>query len=416
LSDQRSPQATAVPPPARARNRVLDGYRAVAAVGVLTTHVAFQTGAVGAGTLGALAGRLDLGVALFFVLSGFVLYRPYARALLTAAPAPSLRRYLRHRGLRILPAYWLVVVVVLATVDRAGHGPGDLLTQGLLLQTFTADQLQTDLTQTWSLATEVCFYLFLPAYAAAVGVISTRFAAPAPGAPGPRSAGGDLRRRVQVAAGGLVVLLAVWPAWTAVVLGAGHLDARVAMLWLPAHLDWFAAGMALALAREYESLAGARRSAFRTLASTPGACWAAAAALFLVASTPVAGPLTLLPTTALHAATKELLYLLIAALVLVAGVWPLAGSVSERMFTAAPVQALGRWSYGLFLWHLLALDLVMRALHRDPFTGGFWPVLVLTAALGTAMAAASWTLVELPLHRFREPRQVDRAQQGADRG
>jgi peptidoglycan/LPS O-acetylase OafA/YrhL len=400
VTDLRSTTSTTPSSTGGGRDRVLDGYRATAALAVLTTHVAFQTGVVTSGTLGALAGRLDLGVALFFVLSGFVLYRSYARAELTASPAPSLRRYLRHRALRILPAYWVVVLVVLSSVDRAGHGTGDVLRQGFLLQTFSRDQLLADLSQTWSLATEVCFYLFLPAYAALLA----------------RLPGRDLRQRMRLQVVGIAVLLAVSPVWTWLVLGTGHLDARVAMLWLPAHLGWFAAGMLVALLREYDSLTGSSPSSWRTLASSPGACWAAAAALFLVASTPIAGPLTLEPTTALHAATKELLYLLIAGLLLVAGVWPVSGSVSERIFTIRPVQALGRWSYGLFLWHLLALDLVLRLLHRDPFTGGFWVVLPLTVVLGCAFAAASWAFVERPLRRFREPRQEDRAEQSADRG
>lgn len=38
-------------------------------------------------------------------LSGFLLYRPFAAALLRARPRPDLAAYLRNRALRILPAY-----------------------------------------------------------------------------------------------------------------------------------------------------------------------------------------------------------------------------------------------------------------------------------------------------------------------
>jgi peptidoglycan/LPS O-acetylase OafA/YrhL len=383
----------AVAPPGRGRYHVLDGYRAVAALWVLTTHVAFQTAAVTSGTLGALAARLDVGVALFFALSGFVLYGPYARALLTGSPLPSLRRYLRHRAVRILPAYWVLVVLVLGV-------SADLLRHALMLQTFEPGLLRADLTQTWSLATEVCFYLFLPLYVAVLARVTA----------------GDVRARTRHQLIGLGVLFAVTPLWTWLVLGTGHFDDRVAMLWLPAHMDWFAAGMLLALVRERERVTGVGTGPWRTVASVPGACWAAAAALFVVASTPVSGPLTLGTTTALHAATKETLYLLVAGLVLVAGVWPSSGSVSERLFTVRPVQALGRWSYGLFLWHLVALDLVLRMLHVEAFTGVFWLVLPLTIALGTAFAATSWAIVERPCNRFREPRRQEGAEEAAERG
>ncbi|MCW2712328.1 MAG: acyltransferase 3, partial [Marmoricola sp.] len=61
---------------------VLDTLRAVGALAVVTTHVTFQSGDyVRHGIVGALLSRLDVGVAIFFVLSGFLLSRPYfARA------------------------------------------------------------------------------------------------------------------------------------------------------------------------------------------------------------------------------------------------------------------------------------------------------------------------------------------------
>ena len=63
--------------PARRFFPQLEGMRAVAALGVLTTHVAFQTGAVALPVIGPILGRLDLAVALFFALSGFLLWRPW---------------------------------------------------------------------------------------------------------------------------------------------------------------------------------------------------------------------------------------------------------------------------------------------------------------------------------------------------
>ena len=57
----------------------VEGMRACAAMGVVVTHVAFQTGhSSGAG--GRLFGRFDLAVAVFFALSGFLLWRGHAAA------------------------------------------------------------------------------------------------------------------------------------------------------------------------------------------------------------------------------------------------------------------------------------------------------------------------------------------------
>ncbi len=57
---------------------------------------------------------------LFFVLSGFLLWRPIASAVLRGRRLPSVRRYARNRALRILPAYW---VVLLATALVLQSGP-----------------------------------------------------------------------------------------------------------------------------------------------------------------------------------------------------------------------------------------------------------------------------------------------------
>ncbi|MBB1009488.1 acyltransferase, partial [Dietzia sp. SLG510A3-3B2-2] len=56
----------------------LEGLRAVAAFAVLTTHVAFQTGASTGSFLNRVWGRFDLSVAVFFALSGFLLWRAHA--------------------------------------------------------------------------------------------------------------------------------------------------------------------------------------------------------------------------------------------------------------------------------------------------------------------------------------------------
>src|SRR3954451_22078608 len=122
----------------------LDGLRGVAAAAVLLTHVAFRTGETGRGAGGAVLARFDAGVAVFFVLSGFLLY---------PATVP-LGRYALRRCARILPAHWVVLVVVAAFWSVPG-------THWWLGQTY-AGGLAGPLTQTWSLCTELAFYAVLP--------------------------------------------------------------------------------------------------------------------------------------------------------------------------------------------------------------------------------------------------------------
>ena len=53
----------------------------------------------------------SLGVCVFFVLSGYLLSRPFWVALDADKPMPSLRTYTIRRAARILPAFWLALTV-----------------------------------------------------------------------------------------------------------------------------------------------------------------------------------------------------------------------------------------------------------------------------------------------------------------
>jgi len=84
----------------------------------------------------------------------------------------------------------------------------------------------------------------------------------------------------------------------------------------------------------------------------------------------------------------------------------------HRVLGSVPMVTLGRWSYGMFIWHLAALDMVFAVLGRYGFTGDFPIVLVLTSLFGFAIAAVSYALVEAPCRvalrrwEFRRQRPV----------
>src|SRR4051812_6590794 len=130
----RAPLAPAAPRPVPARPApqaggsrldALDGLRGLAALGVLVLHVwMFSYGDNGKppkGLLDLALGELRLGVQLFFVLSGFLLFRPFVAAALGGGPRPSLRRYAVRRAARILPAYWAAVFGSFLLLRHLGH-------------------------------------------------------------------------------------------------------------------------------------------------------------------------------------------------------------------------------------------------------------------------------------------------------
>jgi peptidoglycan/LPS O-acetylase OafA/YrhL len=106
--------ATEVPVRSNTRIPGVEGLRAVAATAIVVLHAWSIPADVGSAAspswLTIFANPLNEGVTLFFVLSGFLLWRPFARAVIDARDLPSLRRYARNRLLRILPAYWAVLL------------------------------------------------------------------------------------------------------------------------------------------------------------------------------------------------------------------------------------------------------------------------------------------------------------------
>ena len=90
----------------------VEGMRACAAMGVVLTHVAFQTG-TSSGVIGRLLHRFDLAVAVFFALSGFLLWRGHAAAARGLRHRPLTGHYLRSRLVRILRRIFSLALDVL---------------------------------------------------------------------------------------------------------------------------------------------------------------------------------------------------------------------------------------------------------------------------------------------------------------
>lgn len=371
---------------------VLDTIRAVGAIAVLTTHTAFQSGDyLGNGVWGSLLGRLDVGVALFFVLSGFLLSRPwFARAAL-GLDHPGTGRYYWKRLLRIYPVYAVTAVIALGLIgENSGASVRDWVRTLLLADIYTQGSLPHGLTQMWSLAVEVAFYAVLPLLM--LLALGRR---------------GSARLPVPRVLALLAVMCAVSVWWH---LGLGdRVDAEspgIPMTWLPSYLTWFAIGMALALAHVLIQRDGASRPPLRglvTLGALPGVCWAAVAGLMLVASTPLAGPTLLFVATPTESLTKHLLYAGVGALVVISGAFAGPGRFADTMSARLP-RHLGHISYSVFCIHLPVLHLVMTQGDFVLFGGHGLQIWALTLALSLVAAELLYRLVETPMNRLRNLR------------
>ncbi|MGY2003494.1 acyltransferase family protein [Blastococcus sp. SYSU DS1024] len=363
----------------------LDGLRAIAATAVLVHHVAFWTGDYTPDQLGRVFARLDVGVPIFFVLSGFLLSRPFLLAVVQGRRAPRTAAYLWRRGLRILPAYWLTVVAALLVLPQNDGAGLQTWTRHLTLtQIYGAGHLAEGLSHTWSLATEVSFYLALPLIVLGLA----RLVGPHPHRPA----------RVLAALGGAALL---GSAVLAVHWGTGATVPLALDLWLPTFAGWFGAGMALALLTVADP--GWRPVRIATeLGASLGTCWAAAGALFWVATTPLAGPLGLVEPTPGQAVFKQTLYLGVATLL----VLPLvlgdqrAGLARQALGSRAG-RFLGEISYGVFLVHVTVLAGAFALFDLVQFTGNVVVVGTGTWLVSVALATLLYRLVERPASRWR---------------
>ena len=338
--------------------------RACAAIGVVITHVAFQTGH-STGISGRLFGRFDLAVAVFFALSGFLLWRGHAAAVRGLRHTPPTGHYLRSRIVRIMPGYLVAVVVILTLLPDAETTSLTVWLANLTLtQIYVPLTLTAGLTQMWSLSVEVSFYLALPVLALLARRLPVRARVPA------------------IAAAGLASL-----GWGLLPL---HTPAGVNPLnWPPAFFAWFAAGMLLAEWTVSPPGWMQRLARRRVLMAV------IAGGAFLVAASPLAGPEGLVVGTTSQFVVKTAMGAVLAAALLA----PLVldrPDTPHRILGSRPMVTLGRWSYGLFVWHLAALTMVFPVIGEFPFSGHMPIVLVLTVVFGFAIAAVSYALVESP--------------------
>lgn len=362
----------------------LTGVRAVAVVAVIFTHASFWTGNYTDDYAGRMFARLEIGVAIFFVLSGYLLFTPWVRAMRAGRPTPSVSRYFWHRARRILPAYWITVIAVYAIYAVAppggeasptGTGWSGFLRNMTLTQVYGIGHLHSGLTQMWSLAAEVVYYLLLPVIGTilVVGVCRGRW-------------------RPDLLIVGLAVVMLVSPIWIVVVSGSTGLS-PTARLWAPAFLSWFVVGMILAvcapLVRRWNTTA-----------------WiVAAVAAFVVSGAAIAGEPTITPTTASATIVKHILYLVIA----VGLVGPLTGADQgswwARICASRPMVAIGEISYELFCVHLVVLEVAMAVLGYRVFTGNVLIAFVVTTVVSVPLA---WALhrATAPLWRSRTPGSV----------
>ncbi|OUE08218.1 Acyltransferase family protein [Clavibacter michiganensis] len=396
---------TGTPTSAPARVRTLlpgiEGLRGVAAIAVLLYHVQRQLArpTTDVPLVGEVA-FFSHGVTLFFVLSGFLLFLPFARSLIDGGPLPRLSRYAANRALRVFPGYIVVLLLVSlvlrvailprdtrdAGLEIGTLGPVDTVLNALLLQGYAPRTLRSGIEVAWTLAVEVCFYVLLPI----VAVLAARLL---------RGRGTWVRALAPA-----VVLLVIGMAgkvWSMIAQAPlGH-QGRLASEWgatgeavanrsILTHADLFAYGMAAAVVLLTLSADEGLRD---RLAAWRVPVGIAAAVIIVVAS-----------EAPVEAFEESLVAASCAALLLIVALPRRGGSLSPvtRFLELRWIAWLGTISFSVYLWHLPVIRFLRRAGLVLPDTvAGFALNTLVVGAVTLALSAATYYAIERPALRLK---------------
>jgi peptidoglycan/LPS O-acetylase OafA/YrhL len=374
------------PPPGNPRFPLFDGLRAIAAMSVLVYHAgAYSRVNEGTGGLSPYLDRLNVGVAVFFVISGFLLYRPMLAARLGEGPPVRLRDYARRRILRIVPAYWVALTVLAIYPGLTGVFTGRWWIYYGFGQDYGFSTILNGIGPAWSLGCEAVFYVLLPFLSLALA----------------RAAALGRRHGVwwqlELALLGLLALASV--AWRGYVGEHPNIPSAT----FASTFAWFALGMALALVSVSRPLP-------RRPARWSWAGWALAAVAYVVISRGLGLPGGFIflehQTVAQSLAVYVLSGVVALGLALPAALEPVPRTAIGRVLASRVLAGLGLISYGIYLYH----QPIANALNGGINSGGnatlrFLWLVAATAAIAIVAGALSYYLIERPALRLKELRR-----------
>lgn len=399
------------------RDPKLEGLRGYLAIGVLVYHVAFYSGITsvpGTPTHGiwtVLTDGLSVCLPPFFVLSAFFLYRPFARSILSGAKHPPARQFFRRRALRLLPGYWLLVIVTLLTIDLYNINGFWYVARPFLLIHFYWPGIPwvAGLVPTWTVPAELIFYAILPVIAVLIGRYARKAVDPK-----------AMARRMTIPLSLFFVVGFAWTVYTNLPSAQNTAMFFNMWYWPFGYYDAFAVGMVLATVSAYAQVTGKTPALHRFILRWPNLFWLGALAVFVIDLNRFFGAEgagdwgAFTQELVIHALVLIFSWLLIAPLT-VPGV---RSRLMQVVLTIWPIRYIGRVSYGIYLWHMAFVTLFLgqgnifgNAPGPGPELRGaahFWPMTFESLAASIVAASISYYLLEQPILRWQARRDQAR--------
>jgi peptidoglycan/LPS O-acetylase OafA/YrhL len=326
-----------------------------------------------------------IGVAVFFLLSGFLLFSEFAMDLVARTGRKSMSRFASRRFLRIYPAYWAALIaaeLLLGPLIGSRFGLFSLMERYV-----DSSHVFVGLGVAWSLTVEVTFYLFLALFVLVLGIFCRRI--------------GNQNLRVVLVVLLTFSLLAVPRLFQYFVKDGSPTDYRIHRSLFD-YLDWFGWGMLLSIFASLLRIGWRPMSLAYRFGTMRRTCWPLAVIVYGAATLIIDydGSKIGAEPPVPDALLAHGLYGVAALLFLI----PLTigtGAKSKRgFFSSRPMYQIGLVSYGVYLWHDIFLKYYLWNFTYTPGIGLFVLAVALLVPLSLAVGWLSYRLIERPVMKL----------------
>ncbi len=375
----------------------LDGMRGIAALAIVVFHTYqhAQYPYIATATHVVLT-SLDAAVDLFFVLSGFVIFLPFARATIHNTTGPSTQTFLIRRAARIVPLYYALILLV--WVIRYDAYPGqvrDLWQHLTFTHVFDAERIFWTIGPAWSIANEVMYYLGTAILAIPLVALCRRIKS-------------HTARTVLTASLPLAAIL-VSMAWKTWAYESGiPFDHWPTYFGPLARMDGFAWGMVLAVVV-------AARTAVTGVEPQVLPPWMLMASTFLgtglvIIAATLRGPYEY-GALFFHSLCSIGFLLIMVPFVFT----PKANRPTSPWLSSRPMLLLGAISYGIYLWHEpLLIEFTRHQFLLRPGPDGFLRNALILPLLAVLAATVTYIVIERPAITWAAARTPKRSKASED--